>query len=359
MVRSQEPGRDFVVSAPMHPRFRRLFAAGAIAALPIVLSALTWYMQGGDVWFSGFLAASFSPKLTEVARLPWPWHTGNALAFLAAVASLLLKRDGPLRCSLRISAFAICTVVLGVMISGLAVPCARWWWRERRLEEAIGTAERTHPWAGRYYLGDGVGANVKLTLSPDGAYLIKSYGCTGHQTSEFGTVAPVANEVRLQPHRSHRDEVWGLETLYVLTWGERRYLVPDAQWGSFCSAVHDGSEPRRDIHGTTFLREDDWRRETSGPPPLPARVASCLTGRPGVARIVGLASLSWRFLSDGGVAQGFWEGRKVILRAPDGTILPGVVHAVESKKSMVELDEEDRGRVHNPPVAIGWAVIAQ
>lgn len=47
---------------------------------------------------------------------------------------------------------------------------------------------RDHPWAGRYYHGDGLGANVTLTLAPESGFTVTWFGCLGLYDLNYGDV---------------------------------------------------------------------------------------------------------------------------------------------------------------------------
>ena len=57
--------------------------------------------------------------------------------------------------------------------------------------------------------------------------------------------------------------------LVPVAWGDRRYLVPEAEIASFRSAVEQGHEPRGGPHGAFYLRCDDWWKAVEGLPTLP------------------------------------------------------------------------------------------
>lgn len=68
-------------------------------------------------------------------------------------------------------------------------------------EEAERTAERCrklirsellkldkHPWAGGYYSGDRLGANISLVLAPKNGYLFEWHGCLDLYDRNYGSV---------------------------------------------------------------------------------------------------------------------------------------------------------------------------
>src|SRR3954469_12832213 len=53
--------------------------------------------------------------------------------------------------------------------------------------------------AGEYYLGDGLGTNLRLSILPDGRYSLISSGCTGVFQRESGHVREVDDRYMLSP----------------------------------------------------------------------------------------------------------------------------------------------------------------
>jgi hypothetical protein len=54
-----------------------------------------------------------------------------------------------------------------------------------------------HPWAGRYYYGDGLGVNVALSLAPKSGFAFTWNGCLGLYDLNYGDVVEVDGRIRL------------------------------------------------------------------------------------------------------------------------------------------------------------------
>ena len=108
-----------------------------------------------------------------------------------------------------------------------------------------------HPWAGTYYFGDGLGANVSLALSPAAGFLFEWHGCLGLYDRNYGQVTVNGARLHLLPElESSHDGFQGLvATLVAIPWGPRRYLVPADKIKDFCNAVNSAREPRTRVHG--------------------------------------------------------------------------------------------------------------
>lgn len=125
--------------------------------------------------------------------------------------------------------------------------------------------------AGTYYLGDGLGINCSLTIRPEGRFSFGWRGCLGVYDQNAGGARVVAGHLILSPERPNgRGGVFGTPTDFqIVTWGNRRYLVPESEKRSFCDHVNQGFEPRNSAHGLHYLRADDWQKQVVGPPDVP------------------------------------------------------------------------------------------
>ena len=59
--------------------------------------------------------------------------------------------------------------------------------KSQKIEKEIARL-KDHPWAGQYFFGDGLGANVSLTLAPENGFTIIWRGCMGLYDQNHGTV---------------------------------------------------------------------------------------------------------------------------------------------------------------------------
>jgi hypothetical protein len=61
--------------------------------------------------------------------------------------------------------------------------------RRIALRSEIRRLGSSHPWAGEYYYGDGLGVNVVLTLAPQGGCVATWRGCLGMYGKNYGPVS--------------------------------------------------------------------------------------------------------------------------------------------------------------------------
>jgi len=180
-----------------------------------------------------------------------------------------------------------------------------------------------HPWAGRYYWGDGLGANVTVDLAPRSGFVFEWHGCMGLYGRNYGPLTETGTRVVLEPELPNEDGAFaGIdEELVPVSWGTRAYLVAAGKIDAFCNAVNDGSEPRQGVHGHFLLREGDEKKPTSGRPSTPEGELSCLLDRPIQGRVASVSGqttkveddVSWTATTvvlDVGSAQGVWVGMR-------------------------------------------------
>jgi hypothetical protein len=63
-------------------------------------------------------------------------------------------------------------------------------------------------------------------------------------------------------------------------WGERLYLIPEAQSRDFCNEVNQGSEPRKGAIGRFYLRRGDWNKKVNSLPSVPIGWVPLLLEKP-------------------------------------------------------------------------------
>lgn len=143
-----------------------------------------------------------------------------------------------------------------------------------------------HPWAGEYYEGDGLGANIALSLSPHAGMAATWNGCLGLYGANRGRVEARDGTLRFVYDVPNTPGFGGFpDAVHTVRWGERRYLIPDAKLIAFVNAVHRGFEPRRDMHGMFLLAEGDEKKPASGLPTLPSRFLALLRRQPLEAQV--------------------------------------------------------------------------
>jgi hypothetical protein len=145
-----------------------------------------------------------------------------------------------------------------------------------------------HPWAGEYYQGDGLGANVYLSIAPKAGYVYEWRGCVGLYDRNYGTVAEKDGRLRVSfmLPRTQNERFGVAEELVQVAWGERKYLVPTIEFVAFCNEVNRGREPRDEMHGFCFLRRGDDKKKVTGLPSIPKEFEPYLLKTPIETEIV-------------------------------------------------------------------------
>jgi len=169
---------------------------------------------------------------------------------------------------------------------------------EQRLLAIHAEVARTapeHPWAGTYYEGDGLGANVSLSLAPISGFAFEWHGCMGLYDRNFGLVEEYPDRLEFQfQFPNDRSGFQGLDPVVVpVCWGERHYLIPQTQLEEFCRDVNKGWEPRAEVHGFYLLREGDEEKPAPGLPSVPPEVRPLLLEAPIEASVIRVGE-SWQ-----------------------------------------------------------------
>ncbi|MBX3699192.1 MAG: hypothetical protein R3F08_06715 [Dokdonella sp.] len=171
--------------------------------------------------------------------------------------------------------------------------------RRERVRQAITSAAQPE-WAGEYFEGDGLGVNVNLSLARGAGISATWFGCMGLYGANEGDVLELPGD-RLEfrfgsPNgKGGQVPIGGFPTSVTLVrWGERRYLLADDQMMDFVNAMHQGWEPRSDLHGMFLLAKGDEEKPAPGLPTLPERYRAYLRSKalevklsrvePGIAR---------------------------------------------------------------------------
>lgn len=97
-----------------------------------------------------------------------------------------------------------------------------------------------HEWAGKYHMGDGLGVNVSLSLSPEAGFTFEWHGCMGLYDRNYGNVTSSEGVIRLHPiFENEQQGLRGIATEFTpVRWGDRRYLVPPNEMIEFCNKVN-------------------------------------------------------------------------------------------------------------------------
>lgn len=131
--------------------------------------------------------------------------------------------------------------------------------------------EQRAPWAGDYYFGDGVGANVSLSLAPRSGVAATWQGCLGTYAVNKGAVIPQADGSLLLKYEKPNDQrgIGFADHVVPVPWGDRMYMLSKEEIPAFASAVNMGGEPRKDAQGMFLMRKGDESRKVYGMPVLP------------------------------------------------------------------------------------------
>jgi hypothetical protein len=203
--------------------------------------------------------------------------------------------------------------------------------RRAQVREAIELGSPA-AWAGEYYEGDGLGANIELSLEPEAGIAATWHGCLGLYASNEGEVEE-RDDGALLFHFNLPNGESGAPTfgtfptlLRPVRWGARRYLLSDVQMIEFVNAMHQGMEPRRGAHGLFLLATDDDKLPVSGLPDLPESVLASVRSTPLIVQVLSVESLERM----GDIE--FPECRaRLRIRIPDGEfVVPGLEFEVTS-----------------------------
>lgn len=147
------------------------------------------------------------------------------------------------------------------------------------VQEELGRL-RDHPWAGTYYEGDGLGANILVVLAPDSGVAATWHGCLGLYGANEGSVLTEPDGSLAFRFNLPNEGFAFPEEVVRVPWGERRYLIPPERMIDFVDAIHHGHEPRSGPHGMFLLAEGDEWKPVEGLPELPEPHAGLLRSEP-------------------------------------------------------------------------------
>lgn len=119
--------------------------------------------------------------------------------------------------------------------------------------------------AGKYYLGDGLGMNCHVVVEHAGRFRFYWYTDSGVYQEHQGDIA-IHDSVFILTldFGSGNPPFCFSERLVPVSWGERKYLIHPVS--SFCEQVINALEPRDMPFGTTYLRITDVDMEILGDP---------------------------------------------------------------------------------------------
>jgi hypothetical protein len=166
--------------------------------------------------------------------------------------------------------------------------------------------------AGAYYFGDGLGVNCSLNIERKGRFSFVWLGCGGVYDQNTGGAKIEAGHLILTPDKPNvREGFRGTATdLIPIRWGERLYLIPEAERRQFCNDVNQGSEPRDVAHGSFYIRRDDWKKKVTGLPIVPKEWESLLLKKPLHGKVIEVLGDD-RARVDLGSDSGVWKGMQL------------------------------------------------
>jgi hypothetical protein len=230
-------------------------------------------------------------------------------------------------------------------------------------------AGRAPDWAGRYYMGDGLGVGVSLSLAGQAGFVFEWHGCMGVYDRNYGPVTVKDHTILLSCTFPNEERGFkGIATeLIPISWGSRKYVIPPNDLVKFCNSVNSGDEPRNDIHGFHLLRQGDEKKPVQGWPAVPAEFEHYLLKKSIDTEIVAVGTprlrpsiVDWKFKDTpvtlkGGKDIGLRPGMELHVVSKDtsdsiviGTILVGVVDDHTSQGLMTGIGEESQGP------KVGW-----
>ena len=160
--------------------------------------------------------------------------------------------------------------------------------RRTRIQQEIATLKQ-HPWAGDYYEGDGLGANISISLAPDTGIAATWRGCMGLYGANRGKVVERDGTLRFEYEQPNAPGFGGFpDTLRPVRWGERRYMIRQDKMMGFVNAINHRLEPRERVHGMFLLAREDENKAVEGLPDLPPAYLALIRRAPMRVRVVSI-----------------------------------------------------------------------
>jgi hypothetical protein len=142
-------------------------------------------------------------------------------------------------------------------------------------------------WAGTYYSGDGLGMNAVIRIAPKCGVAYTWHGCLGLYDANYGEIVeafPDGLRVKLVIPTDLSLYNYMSERLYFVKWGERRYLVPEAQMTTLVNNYNEGGYAREEMYRIPrMVKGEKWHERSPAPagrPELPAKYARLLLAEP-------------------------------------------------------------------------------
>jgi hypothetical protein len=210
-----------------------------------------------------------------------------------------------------------------------------------------------HPWAGEYYEGDGLGANIVVILAPEAGYVYEWHGCLGLYDRNYGSVTEKGGKLVFSfEFENGKNGLRGMAPeLAPVRWGDRRYLIPTGDVVGFCNSVNQGAEPRSGSYGLHLLRLGDEGKAVTGRPNVPKEFQSYLLPEPVEAKVVTVgvteARTSWAgwdvrdtpLTLDAGAKRGLKVGMELFVTEPDSVLDSVKITKVEDDRSEAVMNQ--------------------
>lgn len=158
-------------------------------------------------------------------------------------------------------------------------------------------------WAGEYYVGDGLGMNVRLLVAPKNGITYTWHGCLGLYDGNHGDIVEsTPNYLRVKFTLPPEDSTYDMvsEKLFFVKWSDRRYLAPEAKMPTLIDDFNRGGFARQSLYSTprrqfSSGRPEDRMQTPPGFPELPEPYASAYTKQAIPLRIAKVDETTSRF----------------------------------------------------------------
>lgn len=225
-----------------------------------------------------------------------------------------------------------------------------------------------HPWAGEYYEGDGLGANISLSLAPKTGVAATWTGCLGLYGANRGRIVEHDGRLQFGFDAPNARGFGGFpDEVVPVAWSGRRYLLPEAEMIEFVNAIHHGREPRDRVHGGFLLARGDEDKPVHGLPGLPERYLGMIRREPLVAGVLDsrrigeekiggdLCRVRYRLTFDRGRDDGLMEGIRLEAIFPANVSEDARVVAATATQAVAEIERwEDDCKAADPQPDRSW-----
>jgi hypothetical protein len=205
--------------------------------------------------------------------------------------------------------------------------------------------------AGEYYMGNGRGTSMSLSILPDGRYSFVDLGCVGVIRRESGTMRWSGDHYVLSTSESNKPP--HERALVPVDWGRRRYLIPPRRREEFRDAIAEGKEPRDEDRGWFYVQLPI--KPAVGLPDSPPEWAATLRAELSLGRVLDVGPAGHARV-DLGTRNGLQVGDVLTVQRPG--------HAMDRRLRVVSVEgdscvaEEPHPQSSPHPLKRGQAVVA-